>query len=266
MVLQSSGRITLGDVSGEFGGTVPHKLSEYFGAATGIPGSGTIRLSNFYGKSNNPLPPTWITGQVLGYFYISRYQRTLTATSDSSVTYSVVSKSTQLIVYSLSSAGVLDFFCNIAPPGQLQVRVRATDQENQSTEKTFLLYIGVRATWNTAYRLYDGTVYYGTNQQIPKVFLGSFRAGSYVYIDLRNYMVISQYDSVSFNIAPFLTVNNLNYNLGVLSGTLSTFPYSGWGITLNAFLITSRFENGTGEYVVRSYDGSNTVFLTFNTY
>ena len=52
MALQSSGTISLSQVQGEFGGSNPISISEYYGAATGIPGSGTISLSNFYGKSN----------------------------------------------------------------------------------------------------------------------------------------------------------------------------------------------------------------------
>lgn len=50
MPLQSSGIISLSDVAGEFGGSTPHSLSEYYGAASGVPGSGTISLSDFYGK------------------------------------------------------------------------------------------------------------------------------------------------------------------------------------------------------------------------
>ena len=52
MALQSSGAISLNDVAGEFGGSTPHSLSEYYGVATGVPGSGTISLSDFYGTAN----------------------------------------------------------------------------------------------------------------------------------------------------------------------------------------------------------------------
>lgn len=51
MALQSSGPISLNDVAGEFSGSTPHSLSEYYGVDDGVPGSGTISLSNFYGKS-----------------------------------------------------------------------------------------------------------------------------------------------------------------------------------------------------------------------
>lgn len=52
MALQTSGAISLNDIAGEFGGSTPHSLSEYYGVATGIPSSGQISISQFYGKSN----------------------------------------------------------------------------------------------------------------------------------------------------------------------------------------------------------------------
>ena len=52
MVLQSSGAISLDDIQTEFGGTNPIGTSEYYDAASGIPSSGTISFSQFYGKSS----------------------------------------------------------------------------------------------------------------------------------------------------------------------------------------------------------------------
>jgi hypothetical protein len=49
--LQSSGPISLLDIANAFGGSAPHSLSEYYGVAGGIPGSGSISLGNFYGAS-----------------------------------------------------------------------------------------------------------------------------------------------------------------------------------------------------------------------
>lgn len=51
MTLQSSGPISLLDIQNEFGGANPISLSEYYNAASGVPASGTISLSDFYGKS-----------------------------------------------------------------------------------------------------------------------------------------------------------------------------------------------------------------------
>lgn len=52
MALQTSGAISLANVQTEFGGVNPISISEYYGKAAGIPASGTISLSHFYGKSN----------------------------------------------------------------------------------------------------------------------------------------------------------------------------------------------------------------------
>ena len=49
--IQTSGAISLQDVADEFGGSTPHSLNEYYGAAAGIPASGAISLNQFYGAS-----------------------------------------------------------------------------------------------------------------------------------------------------------------------------------------------------------------------
>lgn len=67
--LQSSGAITLAQVQTEFGGSNPISMSEYYrggsyvpshGGTTGIPSSGQISMSQFYGKQDeNPQPTSW---------------------------------------------------------------------------------------------------------------------------------------------------------------------------------------------------------------
>jgi hypothetical protein len=52
MALPSSGAISLLDVQNEFGGSNPIGINEYYGVAAGVPGSGTISLADFYGKSS----------------------------------------------------------------------------------------------------------------------------------------------------------------------------------------------------------------------
>lgn len=51
MGIPSTGQIGLSTVVNEYGGTAPHKLSEYYGAGPGVPVSGALRLSDFRGKS-----------------------------------------------------------------------------------------------------------------------------------------------------------------------------------------------------------------------
>lgn len=54
MTLQSSGKITIGDIKQEFinmiNPNIP-KITDYYGIVAGIPTSGLIKLSDFYGKS-----------------------------------------------------------------------------------------------------------------------------------------------------------------------------------------------------------------------
>lgn len=54
MTLQSSGQISLADIATEFGDTAPHSMSEFYGAASGIPTSGAISIGDFYGASSGP--------------------------------------------------------------------------------------------------------------------------------------------------------------------------------------------------------------------
>ena len=52
MALPSSGPLSLLDIQNEFSGSNPISISEYYGAATGVPTSGTISISDFYGTSS----------------------------------------------------------------------------------------------------------------------------------------------------------------------------------------------------------------------
>jgi len=65
MAIVASGVISIGttagtdrSVVGEFGGSVPHSLSEYYGLGT-LPGSGEISMSDFYGQSAGPPAPAY---------------------------------------------------------------------------------------------------------------------------------------------------------------------------------------------------------------
>ena len=52
MALQTSGSISLSQIANEFNDTAPHSLSEQYGAASGIPSSGAISFSDFYGATS----------------------------------------------------------------------------------------------------------------------------------------------------------------------------------------------------------------------
>ena len=58
MALQTSGQITINDIITEFGGSAPHGVNEYYRGGsyvgsgnTGVPTSGEIQLTDFYGAS-----------------------------------------------------------------------------------------------------------------------------------------------------------------------------------------------------------------------
>jgi hypothetical protein len=56
MALQSDGPISIGNIATEFGDTAPNSMSEFYAAAGGIPSSGAISLSDFYGASSYIYP------------------------------------------------------------------------------------------------------------------------------------------------------------------------------------------------------------------
>lgn len=43
--------LSIGMIVREFGGTIPHAIDEYYGAAPGIPSGGTISMADFYGTA-----------------------------------------------------------------------------------------------------------------------------------------------------------------------------------------------------------------------
>ncbi len=56
MALTGSGQLSLGDIAGEFGGSAPHAMSEYYDGGLGpsaAPSSGEIKISDFHGTSAN---------------------------------------------------------------------------------------------------------------------------------------------------------------------------------------------------------------------
>ena len=95
MALPSSGPLSIGDIAGEFGGVAPHALSEYYGAAAGVPASGTIAISDFYGTSSivdsvNLSNPDFTSAvMVTGYGWVNGIFATTFGTSYIRVSYTV---------------------------------------------------------------------------------------------------------------------------------------------------------------------------------
>lgn len=203
MVLQTTGKITLGDIANEFGGTVPHKMSEYFGAAIGVPGTGVLRISNFYGKANNPDPPTWVTATDLGVSNPNTsFSRSITAYSDSPVTLSSISTG----FGSFSSSGNVGTISGTAPNVSRQSyswTIRATDQELQTTDRTFTVLVSQVPTFSTLI---------GTN-------LGTYSTSSSFGI----YISASSDSTVQYSITSSPGYGSINSSNGYLSGTTPSF-------------------------------------------
>lgn len=72
MTLQASGPISFGQIQTEFGGANPISMTEYYGRSFGIPASGLISASHFYGKSAViPFPDTGGAPSVNYDFYLN---------------------------------------------------------------------------------------------------------------------------------------------------------------------------------------------------
>ena len=82
MALPSSGTLSINDIVGEFGGSAPHSLSEYYRGGnfvpnsslnSNIPTSGQIKISNFYGAANQIWDTTVTVGKVTFFGNINAY-------------------------------------------------------------------------------------------------------------------------------------------------------------------------------------------------
>lgn len=153
MVLQLTGPISLGNIASEFGGVVPHQLSEYYGKAVGVPTVGTLRISDFYGASNNPDPPTWLTAANLGIVTNSTgYSMTVKAYSDSNVTLSPVSIPFGSFSVTGNTATLSGTTPNVTKTTYTWT-IRATDEELQTTDRDFTMIVSTAPSFSTASNL-----------------------------------------------------------------------------------------------------------------
>lgn len=51
MTIKTSGALGMDEIAAEYNGTAPHSIQDYFGAP-GLPASGALAFSDFYGKSD----------------------------------------------------------------------------------------------------------------------------------------------------------------------------------------------------------------------
>lgn len=218
MVLPTTGPLSFTAIVGEFGGTVPHSLSEYYDKATGIPVSGTISFSDFRGKSNNPLPPTWFTGTTLTSQPINQsFSRNLLATSDSPIiAYAITSSpgfgtlSGLLTDKSVNLTGVQSSM------GTFSWTITATDTENQSTPRTFsMTFTSTAPTWNTGTNL--GSVNVSTSFSYTLVATSDSPITSYS---------ISSYPSPSFGSLSSMSPSNTVTLSGTSPSTAGTYSWT----------------------------------------
>jgi len=83
MTIVSSGAISINSLVGEYGGSAPHSMNEYYKGGglvanhsnnANVPTSSTISLSNFYGQSNtNPAPSSHSYSMAVGTNGILEY-------------------------------------------------------------------------------------------------------------------------------------------------------------------------------------------------
>jgi DNA-binding beta-propeller fold protein YncE len=109
MAIQSSGQVTLNDIVTEFDGTAPHALSEYYGVDSGIPSSGQIRFSDFYGATaitNYTLRSASFNGSPINFFYLDRHTTPngVFFKSDGTKMYVSESSGDRIYEYNLSTA------------------------------------------------------------------------------------------------------------------------------------------------------------------
>lgn len=173
--------------------------------------------------------PTWSTQANLGVITESSFSTTVTATSDSTVTYSL--RSSLPTGFSLnSSTGVISG--NISAPDATAstftgfiTTIRATDQEYNYTDRDFRIYY---------------------NPTIPTWVTGTNLAQGYQTYSYTQTLVATGYGSISYSVAAGSTLPgglSLNSATGVISGTPTTVATTSF--TIRATDIFGHFSDRT---------------------
>lgn len=185
MALQSSGTITIQDIVDEFGGTAPHSLSEYYrngtyvgSTNTGVPTSGTIALSDFYGASaatvvtvtEGTLQSTSTGSYNYGYIASGKYWDDIqnrfysigtagsrTPTTLNGATIQNISRgdfkntgTTEKFIVVLSGTRSQSFFTSVTPQGGTTLNTASTSRFRQVSGSTVWV-------WNADFTTWDGT-------------------------------------------------------------------------------------------------------------
>lgn len=181
MALQSSGTITIQDIADEFGGIAPHSLSEYYRNGvyvgsnnTGVPTSGTISLSDFYGASAatvvtvtegtiligaynygfslaNKLPnyATTPSGFLTHGAFGSRSPTTLYGATIQCIVAGEASKgSTERFCVVLSGTRAKTFFTSVLPQGGTTLNTASANFARFSGSTIWVWYTSIPSGWN----------------------------------------------------------------------------------------------------------------------
>jgi len=157
MTLPSSGTISINSLVGEFGGSTPHALSEYYrngglvtSGNTNVPTSGTLSLSDFYGATATT------TRDV-------RIQMSHTGSSYSGFGVTSISDRTP---QSYSGTGSFTVYSPVwrAGTGYLGTSVSFTLQQNEDTTTTTIKLLGGTDETNATTIVYQWNLGYSGSQ------------------------------------------------------------------------------------------------------
>jgi hypothetical protein len=149
MALQTSGAISLLDIQNEFGGSNPISLSEYYGAASGIPASGAISIGNFYGASAGWILTQGSAGTAYGFSsgaYGSISPTTLNGAEIRDVYYGAVTiknNTSHFFYVYLAGNRAQSFFTSVSEAGLGTKTTASADGSSyaSSTNETYWIWI-----------------------------------------------------------------------------------------------------------------------------
>ena len=234
MGLQSSGSISLNDIAGEFGGSTPHSLNEYYDAASGVPASGAISLADFYGTSAiTPVVFLETAANDIVVTYVSNLNKVVFAMIYNNRGNAIAGDMSDGKFISTSTGGLAGFM----PYGPSN-RISITSDGN----KAIIFYEALQTYYATV-----ATV--GSNNGISYGNQGAIASGqvffpTVTYDSYNNKVVVVWSDPDTWE---------MKARVGTVSGTSISF-----GPTVNTFI--------KGSYKASTYSGNGQVLIAYNTY
>jgi hypothetical protein len=206
MALQLSGAISLSEVQVEFGGENPISMSEYYGVDSGVPASGSISLSQFYGASS--AETVWAMrdgsiGVTLASTDIS------TGDAYAGIDLRGVMTNAGLVLYASTGGGTSTKYSNSGVSSSLSSESKVFDSTHSGNE--------VKLDWNISISTQSGVVSAGaTTDESPAA---TYNATDNTYRQLSNNESIGIRFYAQSSISPpsFITAN-VTVNVWVRDG------------------------------------------------